>query len=144
MRKLIIFALVTAFMGFSAACQAMENCPSIKKIEEVGSGVYRAEGENGEWSGVRQGVVAKKTSVRSFEIAIAIQENASAPQKFQHCSYGVGNRNTLDMRFIPANEKELSIDTEGDAWKKEEGAFGLIYNVCEKTAPENCKFTSHQ
>ncbi|TFZ51256.1 DUF3757 domain-containing protein [Serratia proteamaculans] len=128
-------------MSFSVASQAMENCPQLKNIEEIGSGVYRADGENGEWQGVVQGVVDDKTPVKSFDMALAIKEEASAPLKLQYCAYSLGNRGVLDMRFIAKNEKDFTIQTEGDAWKEEEGAFGMINSVCEKTAPENCKFT---
>ncbi len=136
-----------SLMVFWGASQATESCPELKKIEEVAGGAYgayRADGEKGEWLGVLQNVTAKKTPVRSFEMALAIQEEASAPQKFQHCSYRVGARDILDMRFIPRNGKEFAIQTEGNAWKKEDGPFGLIYNVCEKTVPQNCKFTVNQ
>lgn len=141
MKKLILFTIATSLMGFSVASQAMENCPQLKNIEEVGSGVYRAEGENGEWHGVVQGVIADRTPVKSFEQALAIQEEVSAPQKLQYCSYMLETRSSLDMRFIAKNEREFTIQTEGDAWKKEDGPFGLINNIREKTAPENCKFT---
>ncbi|CNI83564.1 DUF3757 domain-containing protein [Yersinia mollaretii] len=144
MKKLIVLAIGASFISFSAASQATEHCPELKKIEEAASGVYRADGVNGEWSGVLQGIVAERTPVQSFKMALAIQENASGPIKLQYCTYGVGPDKTLDMRFITKNEKDFSIQTEGNNWKTEPGPFGLIYNVCEKTSPENCKFTVHQ
>lgn len=144
MNKLLILAAVASCVSFSAVSQAAEHCPELKKIEETGSGVFRADGDNGEWLGVLQGIVADRTPVQSFKMALAIQENTSSPMKLQHCSYSVGPDKTLDMRFITKNEKEFSIQTEGNAWKKENGHFGLIYNVCEKTSPVNCKFTVHQ
>ncbi|AKF47427.1 hypothetical protein PssB301D_03936 [Pseudomonas syringae pv. syringae str. B301D-R] len=45
------------------------------------------------------------------------------------------------MRFIAKNNKDFTIKTAGNAWKKEVGPFGLVYNVREKTSAENCKFT---
>ncbi|CAI0718333.1 DUF3757 domain-containing protein [Serratia quinivorans] len=141
MKKIIAFTITASLMVFSVASQALENCPQLKNIEEIGSGVYRAEGDNGEWQGVVQGIIADKTPVKSFEQALAIQGEASAPIKLQYCTYMLENRGALDMRFTAKNERDFTIQTEGDAWKKEEGSFGMIYNVCEKTAPENCKFT---
>ena len=140
MKKSMCFAIAAAVMGFCAASQATENCPVLKNIEEVGSGVYRAKGERGEWLGVMRGVVAQKAPVQTFEEAITIQEGVSAPLKFQHCSYGIGKRNTLEMRFIPTAAKEFAVNLEGNAWLKQDGPFGLIYHVCAKTSPDNCKF----
>lgn len=144
MKKVITFSVAASFMIFSAVSQSTEHCPELKKIEEIGRGVFRADGENeetGEWSGVLQGVVGDKTPVQSFKMALAVQETSSAPIKLQYCTYSVGLDKTLDMRFIPRYRKEFSIQVDANVWKKEIGPFGLIYNVCEKTSPENCKFT---
>jgi hypothetical protein len=142
MKKLLISAaMATSLLGMSLASQATENCPAVSKIEQVSPGVYRASGHDGEWTGVLQGVVTKKMPVQSFDLAIAIQEGADAPQMLQHCTYNIGGREALDMRFIAKNNKDFTVKTAGGAWKKEDGPFGLVYNVCEKTSPENCKFT---
>ena len=141
MKKLLISAaMATSLLGMSLASQAAENCPAVSKIEQVSPGVYRASGHDGEWTGVLQGVVTKKMPVQSFDLAIAIQEGADAPQMLQHCTYNIGGREALDMRFVTKNNKDFTIKTAGSAWKKEDGPFGLVYNVCEKTSPENCKF----
>ncbi|PHN47163.1 DUF3757 domain-containing protein [Pseudomonas syringae] len=142
MKKLLISAaMATSLLGVSLASQASENCPAVAKIEQVSPGVYRASGNAGEWTGVLQGVVTKTMPVQSFDLAIAIQEGADAPQMLQHCTYNIGGREALDMRFIAKNNKDFTIKTAGNAWKKEDGPFGLVYNVCEKTSAENCKFT---
>lgn len=142
MKKLLISAaMATSLLGLSMTSQASENCPAVAKIEQVSPGVYRASGNDGEWTGVLQGVVTKKMPVQSFDLAIAIQEGADAPQMLQHCTYNIGGREALDMRFIAKNNKDFTIKTAGNAWKKEDGPFGLVYNVCEKTSPDNCKFT---
>ncbi|MBS7424604.1 DUF3757 domain-containing protein [Pseudomonas syringae] len=142
MKKLLISAAIaTSLLGISMTAQATENCPAVSKIEQVSPGVYRASGNAGEWTGVLQGVVTKKMPVQSFDLAIAIQEGADASQMLQHCTYNIGGREALDMRFIAKNNKDFTIKTAGSAWKKEDGPFGLVYNVCEKTSPENCKFT---
>ena len=141
MKNLIALTIAVSCVTFSAVSQAAEHCPELKNIEEIGSGVYRADGQKGEWSGVLQGIVAKKAPAHSFQMALAIQENESSPIKLQYCTYNVGSDKTLEMRFITKNEQAFSIQPDGDAWKKESGPFGLIYNVCEKTSPENCKFT---
>ncbi|RMS24240.1 hypothetical protein ALP69_03362 [Pseudomonas syringae pv. aceris] len=49
-----------------------------------------------------------------------------------HLPYNIGGREALDMRFIAKNNKDFTIKTAGSAWKKEDGPFGLVYNVCEK------------
>ncbi|WP_226487877.1 DUF3757 domain-containing protein [Pseudomonas sp. B20] len=142
MKKVLISAAIaTSLLGLSMTSQAAENCPAVSKIEQVSPGVYRASGNDGEWTGVLQGVVTKKMPVQSFDLAIAIQEGADAPQMLQHCTYNIGGREALDMRFIAKNNKDFTIKTAGNAWKKEDGPFGLVYNVCEKTSPDNCKFT---
>ncbi|KZL37697.1 hypothetical protein VT47_18175 [Pseudomonas syringae pv. syringae] len=142
MKKLLIgVAIANSLLGLSITSQAAENCPAVSKIEQVSPGVYRASDNDGEWTGVLQGVVTKKMPVQSFDLAIAIQEGADAPQMLQHCTYNIGGREALDMRFIAKNNKDFTIKTAGSAWKKEDGPFGLVYNVCEKTSPENCKFT---
>lgn len=144
MQKLIVLAVAASCVSFSALSQAAEHCPELKKIEEIGRGVFRADGNSGDWSGVLQGNLADNPPIRSFEMALAIQENAASPVKLQHCTYRVGAGKTLDMHFITINEKEFTIQTKGSSWKNETGDFGLIYNVCEKTSPENCKFTINQ
>ncbi|MBP1147149.1 MULTISPECIES: DUF3757 domain-containing protein [Pseudomonas] len=142
MKKLLISAaMATSLLGMSLASQATENCPAVSKIEQVSPGVYRASGHDGEWTGVLQGVVTKKMPVQSFDLAIAIQEGADAPQMLQHCTYNIGGREALDMRFIAKNNKDFTVKTASGVWKKEDGPFGLVYSVCEKTSPENCKFT---
>ncbi|ELS41744.1 DUF3757 domain-containing protein [Pseudomonas syringae] len=142
MKKVLISAAIaTSLLGLSMTSQAVENCPAVSKIEQVSPGVYRASGNDGEWTGVLQGVVTKKMPVQSFDLAIAIQEGTDAPQMLQHCTYNIGGREALDMRFIAKNNKDFTVKTAGGAWKKEDGPFGLVYNVCEKTSPENCKFT---
>lgn len=122
MKKLLISAaMATSLLGMSLASQASENCPAVAKIEQVSPGVYRASGNDGEWTGVLQGVVTKKMTVQSFDLAIAIQEGADAPQMLQHCTYNIGGREALDMRFIAKNNKDFTIKTAGSAWKKEDG-----------------------
>lgn len=140
MKKLLTFSIAASLIYFSLITHATENCPPLNKIEG-GRGVFRADGVNGEWRGVLQDTIPEKTTVQAFERALAIQESQLAPIKFQHCSYCVGVDTTLDMRFIPDNEKEFTIETVGSVWQKEDGPFGLIYDVCEKTMPENCEFT---
>ncbi|MCF5225409.1 DUF3757 domain-containing protein, partial [Pseudomonas syringae] len=88
MKKILIsFAVTTSLMGISAVSQAMENCPAVAKIEKVSPGVYRANGNDGEWTGILQGAVAKEMPVQSFEMALATQENPVGPQRIQYCTY---------------------------------------------------------
>ncbi|HGJ5857516.1 DUF3757 domain-containing protein [Arsenophonus nasoniae] len=143
MKKLITLIIAASLIGFSLTSQATENCPALNKIESS-NGIFHANGVDGNWLGVLQGIIAEKTTVQSFEGGLAIAESQSAPIKFQYCTYRVGVDKTLDMRFTPKNEKEFTIQTVGNLWKEEAGPFGLIYKVCEKTAPENCKFTIRQ
>lgn len=138
MKVPFMYIITASLMAVSATSQAIENCPKVSNIEQVGPGIYRATGEQGEWSGVIQGVVAKTAPVQFFEMALAIQDSELAPQEFQYCSYNVGDHDRLDMRFLANNEKDFTLKTEGDAWVKEDGPFGLIYSVCEKTMAENC------
>ena len=139
MRTLLGITGALSLMGVSFSSHAAENCPQVASIKQVGTGVYRAMGERGQWSGVLQGV--ETAPVQSFEMALAIPDHEMATQQFQYCSYNVGFRIELDMLFLPDNDKEYTVITEGEVWRKEPGHFGLIYNVCEKTAPENCKFS---
>lgn len=143
MKNLIALTVAVSCVSFSAVSQAAEHCPELKEIDEIGSGVYRADGQKGEWTGVLQGIVADKVPIDSFQMALAIQENESSPIELQYCTYNVGADKTLDMRFISKNEQAFFIQPDGNTWKKENGPFGLIYNICEKTSPENCKFTVH-
>lgn len=144
MKKIVTMIIVASSLGFSLTSQATENCPALNKIAGA-SGVFRADGINGEWRGVLQGIITEKAALQSFEMALAIQESQTAPSKFQHCTYLVGDDKTLDMKFVLTNENEIerefTIQTVGNLWKKEDGPFGLIYDACEKTAPENCIFT---
>ncbi|WP_406850646.1 DUF3757 domain-containing protein [Candidatus Arsenophonus nilaparvatae] len=146
MKKIVTMIIVASSLGFSLTSQATENCPALNKIAGA-SGVFRADGINGEWRGVLQGIITEKAALQSFEMALAIQESQTAPSKFQHCTYLVGDDKTLDMKFVLTNEneneieREFTIQTVGNLWKKEDGPFGLIYDACEKTAPENCIFT---
>lgn len=148
MKKIVTLIIAVSLISFSLTSQTTENCPALNKIAGV-SGVFRADGINGEWRGVLQGIIAEKAAVQSFEMALAIQESQTAPSKFQHCTYLVGDNKTLDMKFVLKNEneneneieREFTIQTVGNLWKKEDGSFGLIYDACEKTAPENCIFT---
>jgi hypothetical protein len=140
-KTLISIATLVPLLAISATSHAMESCPAIAKIEQVSPGVYRAAGEAGEWTGILQGVLTEKPPVQSFNLAIAIQQDANTPQTLQYCSYNIGRRDVLDMRFISKNGKDFTIKTGSAHWKKEDGPFGLIYNVCETTAPENCTFT---
>lgn len=135
------YAISGALMAISITSQAIESCPKVSTIEQVGPGIYRADGEHGEWSGVTQGIAEKTAPVQFFEMALAIQENERAPQEFQYCTYNVGDHDRLDMRFLAHNKKDFNVKAVGDAWKKEDGPFGLIYDVCEKNAAENCKFS---
>ncbi|RCS21317.1 DUF3757 domain-containing protein [Phyllobacterium salinisoli] len=151
MNKLALLVVAVSFVGVPAAAQAMEQCPATGKIKEISGGVYRANSEDGEWLGILQGLIPERTPVRSFERALAIQENLKSPLYFQYCSYQLGTDKTLDMRFIPSEEqptetksdtrKSFTIETKGDVWKKEEGPFGLIYDVCETVDPEKCQFS---
>ncbi|GFZ63410.1 MULTISPECIES: DUF3757 domain-containing protein [Pseudomonas syringae group] len=142
MKKVLISAAIaTCLLGMSMTSQAAENCPAVEKIEQVSPGVYRASGNDGEWTGVMQGVVKKKMPAQSFDLALIIQEGADTPQMLQYCTYNIGGREALDMRFIANKNKTFTVKTASGAWKKENGPFGLVYNVCEKTSPENCKFT---
>ncbi|MCI3946697.1 hypothetical protein K0038_03768 [Pseudomonas syringae] len=142
MKKVFISAAIaTSLLGMSMASQAMENCPSIEKIEKVSTGVYRANGTDGEWTGILQGAVTKEATVQSFDMALATQESKTGPQRIQYCTYNLGGTDTIDMRFIAASGKPVTVKTEGSAWQQEEGPLGLTYNVCEKTSPENCTFT---
>ncbi|PAV02859.1 hypothetical protein CBG25_08440 [Arsenophonus sp. ENCA] len=142
MKKIVTMIIVASSLGFSLTSQATENCPALNKIAGA-SGVFRADGINGEWRGVLQGIIAEKAALQSFEMVLAIQESQTAPSKFQHCTYLVDDDKTLDMKFVlkNENEREFTIQTVGNLWKKEDGPFGLIYDACEKTAPENCIFT---
>ncbi|CAM3464143.1 hypothetical protein BZK31_27755 [Pseudomonas floridensis] len=142
MFKTLSSLTIAAFlMATTLAAQASENCPAVSTIEQVSPGVYRANGKEGEWSGVRQGVIASKTPINAFKVALAIQEDRATPQTLQHCTYEIGTNDTLDMRFIAHTSGKGAIKTQGSAWKQENGPFGLIYNVCENTAPETCTFT---
>ena len=141
MKVPFMYIISASLMAIPAISQAAENCPQVSNIEQVAPGIYRAGGEQGEWSGVIQGVVAKTAPLQFFEMALAIQENELAAQEFQYCAYNVGDHDRLDMRFLANNEKDFTIKTEGDAWVKEDGPFGLIYSVCEKNMPENCTFS---
>ena len=85
--------------------------------------------------------MAKTAPVQYFEMALAIQEQQPAPQYFQYCTYGLGDQDLLDLRFLAKNESDFNIKTEGDTWKNEHGPFGIIYHVCENTAPQDCKFS---
>ncbi|MDR5611452.1 MULTISPECIES: DUF3757 domain-containing protein [unclassified Arsenophonus] len=146
MKKIVTLIIAVSLISFSITSETTENCPALNKIAGA-SGVFRADGINGEWRGVLQGIIAEKAAVQSFEMALAIQESQTAPSKFQHCTYLVGDDKTLDMKFVLKNEneneieREFTIQTVGNLWKKEDGPFGLIYDACEKTAPENCIFT---
>lgn len=141
MNKLIALTVAVSCLSYSALSQASENCPELNKIEEIGSGVFRADGNNGEWSGVLQGFVADRTPVRSFKEVIAIQADTASPIKLQYCTYDVGPDKKLDMRFTIKSGNEYSIKTEGDKWIKETGPIGLIYSVCGNTEPELCIFS---
>ncbi|SPP31056.1 hypothetical protein ARAF_0159 [Arsenophonus endosymbiont of Aleurodicus floccissimus] len=142
MKKIVTLIIAASLTGFFLTSQTTENCPVLNKIAGA-SGVFRADGINVEWRVVLQGIIAEKAAVQSFEMALAIQESQSAPSKFQHCTYLVGDDKTLDMKFVlkNENEKEFTIQTVGNLWKKADGPFGLIDDSCEKTAPENCIFT---
>lgn len=146
MKKIVTLIIAVSLISFSLTSQTTENCPALNKIAGA-SGVFRADGINGEWRGVLQGIITEKAALQSFEMALAIQESQTAPSKFQHCTYLVGDDKTLDMKFVlknkneNENEREFTIQTVGNLWKKEDGPFGLIYDACEKTAPENCIFT---
>ncbi|HBO23523.1 DUF3757 domain-containing protein [Providencia sp.] len=144
MKKIISILAIMTSIGFISVAQATEHCPKLHEINETGSGVFSADGENGKWSGVLQGIIGEKNPVQSFKMSIAIQESESTPLKFQYCTYNINTNKTLDMRFTPKNEKEFTIKTEGNGWTKESGNFGLIYNVCENTSPENCIFKISQ
>lgn len=125
MKKVLISAAIaTCLLGMSLTSQAAENCPAVEKIEQVSPGVYRASGNDGEWTGVLQGVVTKKMPVQSFDLAIAIQEGADAPQMLQYCTYNIGGREMLDMRFIAKNNKDFTVKTAGSTWKKRKWFFG--------------------
>ncbi|MFH7396999.1 DUF3757 domain-containing protein, partial [Pseudomonas syringae group genomosp. 7] len=63
------------------------------------------------------------------------------PLMLQHCTYNIGGREARALRFFAKNNKDFSVKSAGSVWKKEDGPFGLVYNLCEKTSPENCKFT---
>lgn len=116
MKKLLIsVAIATSLLGLSMTSQATENCPAISEIEQVSPGVYRASGNDGEWTSVLQGVVTKKMPVQSFDLAIAIQEGADTPQMLQHCTYNIGGRGALDMRFIARKNKDFIIKTAGNS-----------------------------
>ncbi|MDR5615787.1 DUF3757 domain-containing protein [Arsenophonus sp.] len=142
MKKIVTLIIAVSLISFSLTSQTTENCPALNKIADA-SGVFRADGINGEWRGVLQGIITEKAAVQSFEMALAIQESQTAPSKFQHCTYLIDDDKTLDMKFVlkNENEREFTIQTVGNLWKKEDGPFGLIYDACEKTAPENCIFT---
>ncbi len=81
MKKLVTLTIATSLIGFSLTSQATENCPALNKIESS-NGVFRANGVNGEWLGVLQGIIDEKTTVQSFEMGLAITESQSAPIKF--------------------------------------------------------------
>lgn len=141
MKKIItILSLITS-IGFISTSQAAEHCPEISQIKEISTGIFHADGEKGEWTGVLQGLISQKTPVQSFNMALAVQEDNSSPTKLQYCTYDISHNKTLDMRFSPTNKKDFTIKIEGKVWKQEHASFGLIYNVCENTSPENCEFT---
>lgn len=128
MKKIVTIIIVASSLGFSLTSQATENCPALNKIAGA-SGVFRADGINGEWCGVLRGIITEKAALQSFEMALAIQESQTAPSKFQHCTYLVGDDKTLDMKFVLTNEneneieREFTIQTVGNLWKKEDGPF---------------------
>lgn len=141
MKPYLTLTTLASLMAIATTSQALENCPEVSEIEQIAPGIYRANGEHGEWSGVLQGVAAKTAPVQYFEMALAIQEQQPAPQYFQYCTYSLGDQDLLDLRFLAKNESDFNIKTEGDTWKNEHGPFGIIYHVCENTAPQDCKFS---
>ncbi len=133
MKTLLIgAAMATSLLGISMTAQATENCPAVSKIEQVSPGVYRASGNAGEWTGVLQGVVTKKMPVQSFDLAIAIQEGADAPQMLQHCTYNIGGREALDMRFIAKNNKDFTIKLQAMPGRKKMGLLVLSITCVKK------------
>ncbi|MFS1563852.1 MAG: DUF3757 domain-containing protein [Candidatus Arsenophonus phytopathogenicus] len=117
MKKIVTLIIAVSLISFSLISQTTENCPALKKIAGA-SGVFSADGINGEWRGVLQGIIVEKAAVQSFEMALAIQESQSASSKFQHYIYLVGDDKTLDMKFVLKNEneieKEFTIQTVGN------------------------------
>ena len=118
MKSYLTLTTLASLMAIATTSQALENCPEVSEIEQIAPGIYRANGEHGEWSGVLQGVAAKTAPVQYFEMALAIQEQQPAPQYFQYCTYGLGDQDLLDLRFLAKNESDFNIKTEGDTWKK--------------------------
>lgn len=141
MKKLTSFITLSLLMSSPVLSYAMESCPRVEIINEVNSGVYRASGMDGEWIGVISGITDNKNPVQSFRMARAIKETDESPLKFQSCTYETKSGATLDMRFNSPHKTYFTIKTEADVWKEESSYFGMINSVCEKTVPENCKFS---
>lgn len=140
MNRIRSFVLASSFILYSSISFASEHCPSFDTINEIGNGVYRAGGNEGEWIGVMQGIVNQKPPILSFENALAVRNNINAPLKMQYCHYRAGPTQIIDMRFVAKDEEQTNIATLGEQWKDEQGPFGLIYRICENQAPEECKF----
>lgn len=82
MKSYLTLTTLASLMAIATTSQALENCPEVSEIEQIAPGIYRANGEHGEWSGVLQGVAAKTAPVQYFEMALAIQEQQPAPNTF--------------------------------------------------------------
>ncbi len=140
--KLSLASLIITISSAEISAHSIA-CPDISQITEVGSsGIFRASDDQGEWLGSLSGVIKNDTRLKSFEMALVVQEKKEELQKLQYCSYRMeGELSSLNMRYSPKGETTYNVTTEGDAWKEEEGPFGLIYYVCENSSPENCRFT---
>ncbi|HAU3143030.1 TPA: DUF3757 domain-containing protein [Salmonella enterica] len=141
------FTFIAAAMLFSSNVHAdqkekdTEHCPQLDKITEVGTGVYRASGNNGEWIGTTQDALLKSNKIHSFNSASILQEKSSSPMKFQNCSYNLGRGKQVQLRFTLNNSQDYTVKTVGKHWQKGPGPFGLTEYFCENTSPENCEFT---
>ncbi|SHN22103.1 Protein of unknown function [Pseudomonas asturiensis] len=133
-------AAATLLMGLSTASLAIEHCPAASAISQDSAGIYTAKGEKGNWTS-KTPVNKLDLGRASFQKATVLQADENSPQKFQTCVYKADYGMSLDIYFVPKNEEEFTVKTEGDSWKKEPGYFGSISYVCENTQPENCTFS---
>lgn len=145
MKKTSIFIASTVmFLSLNANANKMgktEACPQLDKIVEIGTGVYRASGNDGEWLGIIQNVLPDNNKIESFNSASILQENDTSPMKFQHCAYNLQRSSQLQMRFIHNKIPSYTVNTIGNEWKKDSGPFGLIETICTSPQPEKCEFS---
>lgn len=114
-----IALLIPLLLSANAWAGAMEHCPKISDIKEVGTGTYTAPtvSGKGEWYGIAQ---AGRGPVGGFEEAIF--KAHGEPKKnvvvgeLLHCGYALRDGGKLDMRF-KREGTVVSINT-GKGWEQ--------------------------